>query len=270
MLEEAGENPPLSALVRVLAGVVFVVVCGGATLLFAPSLGVPRWPWSLPPFNARFLGAIYAAEAVTIIPFLSINRWSPGRVALVAGCIFTVVASIGTLLHVDAFSGGRRTTLWFVAYIGYAVLTALALWVYRDMPRIAPLTIDPARRRALNWIGAALVTYGTALFAWPSLASAFWPWTVDALHAQIYSAVFLAAGGALLLVARDGARLEFFLVGLFLFALGLLAILGLALADAQTGRTDWSAAGTWFWVAMFAGLSVLGAALMREARAQTL
>lgn len=269
MFEGTGHNPPLSMWVRALVGVVFVVVCFGATLLFAPSLSVPRWPWTIPPFNARFLGAVYAAEAVTVIPFLLVNRWSPGRVGLIAAFAFTTVASIGTLLHVEAFSGGRRTIIWFVAYIGYAVLTALALWAYRDMPRVVPLAIDQAHRRFLRWIGAALVAYGIALFVWPSLASAFWPWTIDAMHAQIYSALFIATGAALTLIARDGARLEILLVGLFLFALGLFAILGLVLADLQTGRANWTGPGTWVWIAMFAGFAVLGGGLMRAALAQS-
>ena len=265
MLEETGDNPPLSAWVWALVAVVFLVVCFGATLLFAPSLSVPRWPWSIPPFNARFLGAVYAAEAVTVVPFLVINRWSPGRVALIAASVFTVVASIGTLLHLDGFLGGRRTIIWFVAYIGYAVLTTLALWIYRDMPRVAPLAMDEARRKALHWIGVALVAYGIALFLLPSLASAFWPWAVDAMHAQIYSAVFMAAGTAFVFIARDGTRLEVLLVGLFIFALGVFAILGLVWADMETGRVDWAAAGTWVWIAMFAGFALLGALLMRQA-----
>jgi hypothetical protein len=267
MWEETGNNPPLSIWVRILACVVFIVVCFGSTLLIAPGLGSPRWPWQLPPFNARFLGAIYAAEAITIVPFIVINRWSPARVALVAGCAFTTVASIGTLLHLDAFSGGRRTILWFVAYVGYAVLTALALWVYRDLPRVTPLAVDAPHRRLLQRLGGLLVAYGLVLFALPAFAAAFWPWTVDALHAQIYSAVFVAAGLALLVIARDGARLEFSLVGLFLLTLGALAILGLVLADVQTGRADWAAPGTWVWIAMFSGLALLGADLLRRSRA---
>ncbi len=268
MLEETGDNPPLSAWVRALAAVVLLVVSFGASLLFVPSLSVPRWPWTIPPFNARFLGAIYAAEAVTVVPFLIVNRWSPGRVALIAASIFTVVASIGTVLHADQFLGGKRTIVWFAAYIGYAVLTTLALWVYRDMPRVAALAMDETRRKVLHGIGAALIVYGIALFLLPSQASAFWPWAVDAMHAQIYSAVFLAMGAASVVVARDGARLEVLLLGLFMLALGIFAIAGLVAADMESGRADWAAAGTWVWIAMFAGFALLGALLLRQALAQ--
>src|SRR5215211_5644888 len=120
-------NPALSPWVRVLSGIVLLFLFNGSTLLVWPSFTVPRWPWVIPPFNARFLGAIYLAEAASVLVLFFCNRWSPGRVALLVALVFTTVVSIATLFHLDRFPAPRRTLLWFVLYIGYVVLPAYAL-----------------------------------------------------------------------------------------------------------------------------------------------
>ncbi len=118
---------------------VIVVLAGGTLLFFAPSVVLPFWPWDVPPFNARFLGAIYLAEAVALSAFIRTNRWSPGRLALIVAVLFTVPATLGTLVHIDQlYWPGKRAALWFILYGAYILLPLLAFWSYRSLPPPRP------------------------------------------------------------------------------------------------------------------------------------
>ncbi len=72
-------NPPLSWKVRVFRSRVLIVLLGGIVLLVAPEAIMPRWPWRLGQYSARFLGAIYSAEFVALGIFEVINRVAPGQ-----------------------------------------------------------------------------------------------------------------------------------------------------------------------------------------------
>jgi hypothetical protein len=262
----AQANPTLSPWVRVLSIIVLLFLINGSTLLLWPSFTVPRWPWTIPPFNARFLGAIYLAEAASVLVLVFCNRWSPGRVALLIALVFTTVVSITTLMHLDRFPVPRRALLWFVLYIGYVALPAIALWTYWDLPRVAPLPLTRGWRMLLIAAGTLMIAYGLAQFIAPAVANGFWPWPIDAMHGQIYSGVFLAGGVGLCVIARNGRREEFLALGLASLVLGLAAIVGLVLADLDTHRVDWSAPGTWAWIAMFAAFFALGLAILQQWR----
>jgi len=267
-MSDISSNPPLSPWVRIFTGAALVVLIAGPFLLFAPQVISPRWPWAIPPFNARFLGAIYVAELGSMAIMFVQNRWSPGRAAILAAFIFTFVVSVASFFHMSSFVGFRRVVLWFILYVGYAMLTALALLAYRNLPRVAVLPISESFRRGVNAAGVLMILYGALLFFAPTFAAGFWPWGIDALHGQIYSAVFIAPGAALLLLARQGAREEYLVAGMFIGGLGLFAILGFLLAHLQTGRANFASPGTWLWVLIFACLFALGLAMIRASRAK--
>ena len=262
-MSDASFNTPLSPWVRVFTGAALIVLIAGPLLLFAPQVIVPHWPWAITPFNARFLGAVYVAEFFCLAILFIHNRWSPGRAALVVAFVFTSVVSIASLLHMTSLAGPRRITLWFILYVGYAALTFGALLLYRRLPAVPPLTISERLGRIMPIAGVLLVLYGAVLFMVPGFAAGFWPWSVDAMHGRIYSAVFLAPGIGLLLLARSAAREECVVGGVFMAGLGLFAILSLILAHLQTGRASFLSLGTWVWLALFAVIGVLGALLIR-------
>ncbi|TIQ15978.1 MAG: hypothetical protein E5X51_36080, partial [Mesorhizobium sp.] len=89
------------------------------------------------------------------------------------------------------------------------------------------VTLKPAWRGYMPVESTILGIYGLGLLLFPLTFSSFWPWPVDAFHAQVYSAIFLAGAGGIYLVLRSAPREELLVLGLAQFLVGLLAILGL-------------------------------------------
>jgi hypothetical protein len=92
----------------------------------------------------------------------------------------------------------------------------------------------------------------------PATFSAFWPWKIDAFHAQTYSAIFITAAAGTWLISPHAPREELVALGAAQLALGLLSIIGLALTDAAVKRVDWAAPGTWTWLLLFGLIAVTG------------
>jgi hypothetical protein len=267
-MSDISYNPPLSPWVRIFTGAALIVLIVGPLLLFAPQVIGPRWPWTIAPFNARFLGAVYVAEMLSLAVLFLQNRWSPARASFVVAFIFTFVVSIASLIHLGTFTGTRRVILWFILYVGYAALTGGALLLYRRLPTVPALAVTDGFRQLLRIAGAMMTLYGAALFIAPTIAAGFWPWGIDAMHGRIYSAVFLAPGFGALLLSRSAAREECFVGGVFNGSLGVLAIISLALAHLQTGRANFTSIGIWLWLLIFACVSALGLAMIRASRAK--
>jgi hypothetical protein len=90
------------------------------------------------------------------------------------------------------------------------------------------------------------------------MVSSTWPWPVDPFHGQVYSAIFLAGAGGTYLVWRSAPREELLVLGLAQFLVGLLAILGLVITDAEVHRIDWAAINTLCWLALFGWIGISG------------
>lgn len=269
----ASGNPALPASVRFFSGAVIVVLLMGAGLFFVPDLVKARWPWSLTPFNARFLGGFYLAEMMAMVALLVWNRWSPGRLILVMALVFTGVVSFVSLLQLHQFDFGRKSPwIWFIVYIGSALVSFWFLRQRNHLPPPAPAVSGFGWQRYFWTETILFMVYGLGLIGLPGVFAGFWPWPIDAFHAQVYSAIFITAGaGSQLLASRGAPREELIAFGAAQLALGLLAIAGLIVTDAAVHRVGWSAAGTWLWLAMFAliaatGVVKLGAGLRKGAQ----
>lgn len=228
-------NPPFPAALRLFSGAVIIVLIVGSGLFFAPVLVKPRWPWVVTPFNARFLGGFYTAEMVVMAALLVWNRWSPGRLVLVMALIFTVIVSVGSFINVGYFNFERKAPwLWFLVYLASVAVSGLFLWRARARPSAKSVTLNPAWRGYMPVESAILGLYGVGLLLFPQTFGSIWPWSIDAFHAQVYSAIFLAGAGGIYLVWRSAPREELLVLGLAQFLIGLLAILGTC-----TGSTGW-------------------------------
>ena len=125
------------------------VVAGAAGLLYLlPKWGgTDIWAWQTPPFNARYVGAIYLGALVPLVILAVTARWSPGRVVL--WMIFTFTASIMVVMlaYADRFEWTRLATWVFWAlYLFLPVNSAVFLWRLRDLEPPGLVEQTPAAR----------------------------------------------------------------------------------------------------------------------------
>jgi hypothetical protein len=253
------DNPRFPAALRLFSVGVIIVLIVGAGLFFAPALVKLRWPWAVTPFNARFLGGFYTAEMVVMAALLFWNRWSPGRLVLVMAFIFTVTVSVASFINLGYFNFERKAPwLWFLVYLASVAVSGVFLWRARARPSAKGAMLNPAWRGYMPVESAILGLYGVGLLLFPLTFSGFWPWPIDAFHAQVYSAIFLAGAGGTYLVWRNAPREELLVLGLAQFLVGLLAILGLVITDAAVHRIDWTTTGTLCWLALFGWIGISG------------
>ena len=261
------ENPPLAPTLRLFSAAVILVLVVGGGLFFVPNLVKPRWPWTVAPFNARFLGGFYLAEMAAMVALLVWNRWSPGRLVLVMAFVFTLVVSATSLINIGYFDFGRKSPwLWFFVYLASVAVSGWFLWTARNHAPAPGRTIGPNWRRYLLIEAAALTLYGLGLLLAPVTFSAFWPWQLDEFHAQTYSAIFLTGAAGVYLVSSHAPREELLVLGVAQLLVGLLAILGAIVTDAAVHRVVWSSAATLSWLALFGFLAASGALKIHAAR----
>ena len=112
-------NPQISPLLRFLTFVEVVVLSiAGFGLFIAPKLVGPLWPWELLPFNARFLGAVYAAACIAAVMQTVYARWSPARLVTPMIFIFTAIIIALSFVYLDVFDFQRwEVWVWFILYI---------------------------------------------------------------------------------------------------------------------------------------------------------
>lgn len=260
-------NPPLPPALRLFSAAVILVLVVGGGLFFAPNLVKPSWPWTVTPFNARFLGGFYLAEMTAMIALLVWNRWSPGRLVLVMAFVFTLVVSATSLINIGYFDLGRKSPwLWFFVYLASVAVSGWFLWTTRNYAPAPRQAIGPNWRRFLLVEAAALALYGLGLLLSPATFSAFWPWQLDAFHAQTYSAIFVTGAAGVYLVSRHAPREELLVLGVTQSLVGLLAILGVIVTDAAVHRVVWSSAATLSWLVLFGFLASNGALKIYMAR----
>jgi hypothetical protein len=256
-------NPTIAPLLRYTYALVGIIVIAGASLFFVPDLLSPRWPWPIAPFNARFLGTIYLAELLTVTITVVSNRWAPARFVLWMSFVFVTIVTLVSFLYLDRFDFRKWTTwAWFFLYTIPVVGFAYYLWSYRSRPPTDPGSPPPAWRAYLLAEGAVYGLYGVGLLVAPAVFSSFWPWKIDSFHAQIYSALFIGTATGILVLSRAAAPIEFFTMGVSQIAFGSFAILGLVIVDVSAHRVNWTAPGTWLWIAGLLVLAVAGVGMV--------
>jgi len=240
-----------------------VVIAGaGIVLFFAPTTGHDIWGWQLTPFNTRFLGAIYLAALVDFVALAAVRRWIPARLVMPMDLLFMSVVLVVSLAYVDRFDWGRPVTwAWFGIFAFVPVYAAWFLWRFRPLWPVGPGPSGGRLRWLLTATALPLAGYGLGLLAAPSAVTGFWPWTIDSFQGRIYSAIFLTLALASALAARAAARVELLALGLTCVVLGALEPIGLLVVDADVDKVDWSRAGTWAWLAIFAAMLVYGLVL---------
>jgi hypothetical protein len=261
-------NPKISSLLRFLTFVeVVVLFLAGFGLFLAPKLVTPLWPWELLPFNARFLGAVYAASCIAAIMRTAYARWSPARLVTPMIFIFTTVIIVLSFVYFSQFDFQRwEVWVWFFLYIILPINAAYHLWLYRNLPPANSTPPAISTRNILSAEAVVLGLYGLALIFIPSIAKMIWSWEIDTFHAQLYSVTFLTPALGAYILTKGGTKIEWQTLGLAEIILGLFPIIGVIIVDASVKRVIWSAPDTWIWLALFTSLLALGIWKLNEAR----
>jgi hypothetical protein len=272
MFDRSQENPPIPSFLRqVLAVECSVVFAAGVLLFFLPGLASQVWPWNIPPFNARFVGAVYLAAYLPLILFWFVPRWIPGRLTLWMILTFTTLVLITMLIHWNIFERNRIAT-WLVFWPLYIFLPInSAVFLMRSNGAgIANGYDGPRLLRVILWIFALFGgIYGLGLMIAPELLTSFWPWEVDAFHGRMYAAAFVTpAIAAWLLSFRRRFAIEYLSLGLNLVVGGILTILGTLWTNTHVSperQIDFSASGTWAFLTIFFLTGILGIVLITSA-----
>jgi hypothetical protein len=259
----ARDFPIASALRWVTIAESVILGVAGVGLLVAPDLLTPFWPWTLTPFTARALGAVYLAAFVVTGSLALRPWWSPARIVDPMVATFTIIITALSVVGIDRLQNWPWTGVWLVVYLAAVVAAVWYLWSYRGLPP-AP-TARPPRpllRSALIAQAVLLGAYGAALLVVGATATGFWPWPVDDFHARIYSAAFITPAVGAAILARTGTMLEDRTLGASQLVSGVAAIVGAIVVDADVHRVDWGLPGTWGWVAMCVGIAAVGLLLL--------
>lgn len=253
-------NPPLTRLLSIITYIETLVLLGaGSGLFFLPDLTREQWPWQLTPFNTRFLGAVYLASMLSVA--LATKRWFPARSVLRVILVFTAIVLVVSLFYNDRFESGKwGTWWWFGLYVVLPVSSAYHLWLFRSQPSPST-TVSVVWQRLLIGAGIIIGSYGLGLLAAPTAFSSFWPWELDNFHGQLYSATFISGAVGLFTVARSAHRSEFVAAGLTQAGLGIGAIAGALMVDAEASRIIWHES----WLALFIFLTAVGVAMLYAA-----
>lgn len=236
--------------VGVLAGWV------GLPAFLAPARVDKVLPFGIPPLHARVVGAVYLAGLAIMVRSAVARRWKDIRVVPLMTAIWTGGLLLVTLLHHGDFDFTRtQTQVWFAAYVAYPVLGVWIL-VSRRRDAVGSATGRIASDWVRRWLvtqGIVLILVGAALFLAPGTMAEAWPWPVQSLLAQIYSAPLMSFGVGSVLLSRFRTEREMRVgvLGLGVFAFGALAasLMHLELFDAAD-------AAAWAW---FVALGAMGA-----------
>jgi hypothetical protein len=259
------ENPKVTPFLRLfttLEGLVLIVA--GIGLFLFPDLIRPIWPWTLPPFNAAFIGAIYLASVPAIGMMAFLGGWASSRHVLAMLMTFTGIGLIITLINLPRFNFQEWTTwVWIFLYVTLPVNSAVHLWLYRNVPVSRPTQLPAFWHIYFKAQGIILALYGLGQISVPEVFNAFWPWRIDQFHGQFYGGAFIAIGLGSWLVAKHAARIELFIQGITQICFGLLTISGLVIVDLFQHKVAWSTAGTWVWMISFAVIALAGAGTLQ-------
>lgn len=256
----------IPAFLRGVTALEILVVAFAAAILFVvPGEGRQLWAWVAPPFNSRFIGAVYLAALAPLVILGVGARWPSSRVVLAMILTFTTTILAVMLCYTGRFAWSRPVTIGFwIFYVAIPIDSAAFLALLRDRPLPAVPAPAPARRRLALLLGALLALYGVGLLAAPGVFAGFWPWPVDSFHGRIYAAAFLAPAAALWLDRDRLSAAELRPVAAFLGPLGAFALAGLLIADDDVPaahRVDFAASGTVGFIALAAALCASSAAV---------
>lgn len=274
MFDLSAGNPKIPTFLRLVTFVECVVVFAAATVLFfLPALGQSIWAWAVPPFNSRYVGAIYFAALLPLVTKAVVGRWAPGRVVLWMIFTFTTSIMVAMFIHWNDFEWSRPATwaFWFL-YLFLPINSAVHLYLLRNVTPGGERPTPTVWQYVLLATAIVLGLYGLALLLVPETVTSFWPWSIDAFHGRIYAATFLTPAVGAWLIRQKGAPSEQLTLGLTLLTLGVLSIAGVIWTSATVPpdrQVNYAGLGTWAFFAMNVVMALAGGGLVASGREAT-
>lgn len=183
-------------------------------------------PWLVPPFHARFLGALYLSATTFTIGGIMSQYYAEVRVMVRVILIWTGMLFIVSLFYLDEFDYSRtQIWIWFGAYIIYPLIALWLMWHDRNLRENIPgASLQAWVQGYLAAQGIFVTILALALLLFPTFMVSVWPWKITRLLAQIYSAPFLAYGLSSLMLSRlqTWAEIRVVVTATFVFAFGVL------------------------------------------------
>jgi hypothetical protein len=248
---------PVPQVLRVMVSTEAAVVAWATVLLLLlpARLAEQWWAWSIAPFHARYVGAVYLGAFVPLLLFALRPYVVPGRVVLWMILTFNTTVSVVMLFYRDEFAFDRlHAWAFWTLYLAITVASGYFLYRLRGFRDSGESPTDQARRWLVTVAAVATGGYGALLLAAPGIAAGWWPWPVDAFHSRLYAATFLTAATGTWLLRRVGARLSWLAVGGSWAGFGLGAVAGTLLTGA-TRSLDLAEAAPFLAVHLLVGLA---------------
>jgi uncharacterized membrane protein len=238
---------------------------------FAPTLVEKALPFHVPPLHARFLGSVYLSGVVIALGAVMARRWYQVREVPIMTAIWTGGLGLISLLHLDAFPSGRpQTWIWFAAYVVYPLIAVWLAWSHWSERGDGGAPIPPWATRYLRVQGVILVVVSVLLLLLPGVMVDIWPWPIDRMLAQMYSAPLLSYGVGSLLMARRRTWREIRVPIVGMSAFATLALVASVIHQDLFSLSDIEDV-TWFALlgAISVGLAVLVTGALAAGRAQS-
>jgi len=271
MYDTSSKNTVIPTFLRITNIIECLVVAAAAgVLFFFPDIAKIAWVWAIPPFNSRYVGAIYTAALLPLVVFAIAGRWSPGRVVLWMILAFTTSIGLVMLMYTPQFEWTRLgTPIFWLLYIFLPINSVYFLYKLRSWEVFDSEDNSPMIRNLLLAVLILSGLYGIGLLLIPETVTAFWPWKIDAFHGRIYAATFLTPALGAWIINRRSAPSERLVLGLTLATLGVLAIIGLVWTSAGVPldkQVNYASLGTWAFIGMNLLCGAAGLGLMLSGR----
>lgn len=273
MFDHSTKNPTIPSFLHLVTAVECSVVLTAAILLFFfPRISENWWAWMIPPYNSRFVGAIYFAAFIPLLILWLNRRWVPGRLVLWLIFLFTTSVMLAMFIHWDSFIWSRLSTylVFWPLYIFLPVNSALHLYWYRHVVVPPAVPLPTVWRSVLFGMALFLGGYGLGLLVAPESLTGFWLWPVDAFHGRLYASAFLTpALGCWWLAHYGETPAEDLVMGLNLLVGGFLTLIGTlftSLSVPPDRQVNLLLPGAWFFILMFSSSGLAGLALTVRAK----
>jgi hypothetical protein len=221
-------------------------------------------PWLIPPFHARFIGAIYISAAIIMGSAMLARTHAEVHIATIIATIWTGSLFLISLLYLREFDFSHRPVLfWFGAYILYPLIGLWFLWTHRNIK-------DESTSPSLpNWIrnyfliqGVVITVLALGLLIAPEFMVSVWPWKITHMLAQIYSGPFSAFGVGSIMTSRQRTKSEVRIVVLGFFVLAIGVLIASTIHRVLFSESN---PATWIWFGGFAFMAlILGVMMIRK------